>query len=77
MGCGERHYPHMCRDGHQEIGHSDSRTDEQCPVCRAQNELNVLKRDVLAIAQYRPMSATTRTMLFKLAGSPETVEGDA
>jgi hypothetical protein len=27
-------YPHMCRDGHQEIGHNDSRDDELCPLCR-------------------------------------------
>jgi len=27
-------YPHMCRDGHTEIGHRDSE-HEQCPLCRA------------------------------------------
>lgn len=27
-------YPHMCRDGHQEIGHRDSE-HEMCPLCRA------------------------------------------
>ena len=26
-------YPHMCRDGHVEIGHRDSE-DEMCPLCR-------------------------------------------
>jgi len=26
-------YPHMCRDGHVEIGHSDSE-HEMCPMCR-------------------------------------------
>lgn len=26
-------YPHMCRDGHVEIGHSDS--DNGCPLCAA------------------------------------------
>jgi xanthine/CO dehydrogenase XdhC/CoxF family maturation factor len=25
-------FPHMCRDGHVEIGHRDSES-EQCPVC--------------------------------------------
>jgi len=27
-------YPHMCRDGHPEIGHSDN-SSEMCPLCRA------------------------------------------
>lgn len=27
-------YAHMCRDGHQQIGHNDSE-HEQCPLCRA------------------------------------------
>lgn len=27
-------YPHMCRDGHPEIGHALSDDDERCPVCR-------------------------------------------
>ena len=27
-------YPHMCRQDHIEIGHSDSE-HEQCPLCRA------------------------------------------
>jgi len=27
-------YPHMCRDGHVQIGHSDSGDDERCPLCR-------------------------------------------
>lgn len=27
-------YPHMCRDGHAEIGHSDNE-HEMCPLCRA------------------------------------------
>lgn len=31
-------YPHMCRDGHTEIGHSDSE-HERCPLCRAQDLL--------------------------------------
>jgi hypothetical protein len=31
-------YPHMCRDGHPEIGHADSE-HEQCPLCRTLAEL--------------------------------------
>ncbi len=27
-------YPHMCRDGHVKIGHSDSE-HEMCPLCMA------------------------------------------
>ena len=27
-------YAHMCRDGHQQIGHNDSE-HEMCPLCRA------------------------------------------
>lgn len=27
-------YAHMCRDGHEQIGHRDSE-HEQCPLCRA------------------------------------------
>lgn len=30
---GINYYPHMCRDGHQQIGHSDSE-HEMCPLCR-------------------------------------------
>lgn len=30
---GMNYYPHMCRDGHQQIGHSDSE-NEMCPLCR-------------------------------------------
>lgn len=34
-------YPHMCRDGHQQIGHSDSE-HEQCPLCRAFGALDAI-----------------------------------
>lgn len=30
---GINYYPHMCRDGHQQIGHRDSE-HEMCPLCR-------------------------------------------
>lgn len=32
-----RQYPHMCRDGHVEIGHADSGDDERCPACRGRD----------------------------------------
>ena len=32
-------YAHMCRDGHEQIGYSDS---EQCPLCRARGERDLL-----------------------------------
>ena len=35
-------YPHMCRDGHQEIGHSDPKDDERCPLCRAADDVRIL-----------------------------------
>ena len=38
-------YPHMCRDGHAEIGHRDSE-HEQCPVCRAYGALDFLGRTI-------------------------------
>lgn len=31
-------YPHMCRDGHVEIGHADS-SSEMCPLCRSEAKL--------------------------------------
>jgi len=37
-------YPHMCRDGHPEIGHSDN-SSEMCPLCRARAD--VAERDKL------------------------------
>lgn len=30
----ESTYAHMCRDGHDQIGHNDS-SSEMCPMCRA------------------------------------------
>ncbi len=41
-------YPHMCRDGHPEIGHSDSE-HEQCPLCRLNAEIEKLREEMLAI----------------------------
>lgn len=33
-------YPHMCRDGHEQVGHACNYEPEElsCPVCRAQSE---------------------------------------
>lgn len=40
-------YAHMCRDGHTEIGHNDSDSGhELCPLCRALNEIEQLRKDV-------------------------------
>lgn len=38
-------YPHMCRDGHQQIGHSDSE-HEQCPLCRALDAAKALRHTI-------------------------------
>jgi len=35
-------YPHMCRDGHQQIGHRDSE-HEMCPLCRALAKIAALR----------------------------------
>lgn len=40
-------YPHMCRDEHQQIGHSDSE-HERCPLCRANDEIEYLKERLAA-----------------------------
>lgn len=32
-----KQYAHMCRDGHQQIGHNDSE-HERCPLCRVMDE---------------------------------------
>ena len=39
-------YPHMCRDGHERIGHSDSE-HEMCPLCRARAERDEARRKAL------------------------------
>ena len=35
-------YAHMCRDEHQQIGHSDSE-HERCPLCRANDRADALR----------------------------------
>ena len=37
-------YPHMCRMDHEEIGHRDSE-HEECPLCRANNEIAALREE--------------------------------
>lgn len=45
-------YPHMCRDGHIEIGHKDSQY-EQCPMCRALYAIELaLNADETSPSQY-------------------------
>jgi hypothetical protein len=47
-------YPHMCRDEHVEIGHSDSE-HEMCPLCRALGAL-VNAEERLAALSWTPIS---------------------
>jgi len=51
-------YPHMCRDEHQEIGHSDQKDDELCPLCRERHEKDEAYRQrnylVAALARLYP-----------------------
>lgn len=44
-------YPHMCRDDHAEIGHSDSE-HERCPLCRALGRVDRLEEALQKIAQW-------------------------
>lgn len=41
-------YPHMCRDEHQQIGHSDSE-HERCPLCRANDKVAALEAKLAAL----------------------------
>jgi hypothetical protein len=41
------HYPHMCRDGHPQIGHADN-SSEMCPVCRVAAE----RDEAVALVRY-------------------------
>lgn len=58
-------YPHMCRDGHAEIGHSVSGFEPEelaCPVCRALSQRDRLR------ARVASLESTIRTVLsWKLA----------
>jgi hypothetical protein len=41
----EKWYPHMCRDGHDEVGH---KTDyEDCPACKVKQELEKQKEEFI------------------------------
>lgn len=47
-------YPHMCRDGHQQIGHSDDKPDEMCPLCRTESRLDrLLERLEALVGEWR------------------------
>jgi hypothetical protein len=47
------HYPHMCRDGHAEIGHSDSES-EMCPLCVSNAKLAEAEREIAAFGNLLP-----------------------
>lgn len=62
-------YPHMCRDGHVEIGHADS-SSEQCPLCRVIAERDALRAALKAmVASYDGIrdGLTCAVVLEKLA----------
>lgn len=42
-------YPHMCQDGHSEIGY---RNDEKCPLCRVTAEAALLRDAVMALVEF-------------------------
>jgi hypothetical protein len=41
-------YPHMCRDGHVEIGHADN-SFEMCPLCRETSRVEALEKAVMTL----------------------------
>ena len=43
-------YPHMCRDGHAQIGHSTE--DEMCPVCKAESLLAKCREALVSAESY-------------------------
>jgi hypothetical protein len=40
----------MCRDGHPEIGHSDSGEDERCPLCQERDRADYYRRALEKVA---------------------------
>ena len=62
-------YPHMCRDVHVQIGHSDSE-HEMCPLCRANAKAEHLRDGV-----YQSVQALK--MLYMSAGLGQTTGQDA
>ena len=61
-------YPHMCRDGHQQIGHLDSE-HEKCPLCRAAAEIDRLTQEsnerLCVIRELRAINVTPGISLGK------------
>lgn len=53
-------YPHMCRDGHPEIGHSGD--DEVCPLCKAQAEIEHLRSLAGAVSDGQSMADIKREL---------------
>lgn len=52
LGANMKVYPHMCRDGHDEIGFSGD--DERCPICRlgfTRDDLEAVYSGILALRQ--------------------------
>ena len=48
-----RVYPHMCRDGHPEIGHADNGEDERCPVCRERDRVETAEARLAEVERER------------------------
>lgn len=46
-----KQYPHMCRDGHVEIGHADSE-NERCPLCRVLDAANEMEQALADIIEH-------------------------
>lgn len=49
----QNRFPHLCRDGHQEIGHRDSE-HELCPMCRVINQRGDLLSALVDVLEYMP-----------------------
>lgn len=63
-------YPHMCRDGHVQIGHEDSE-HEQCPLCRTMAALQTIaelpKTDDVSGKMAESMAYTAKAALSSIA----------
>lgn len=68
-----RRYAHMCRMDHEQIGHNDSE-HEQCPLCRAQDERDVLSTELAeAKAEIERMREALECVQRASAGWPSMV----
>lgn len=66
-------YPHMCRDGHVEIGHADSE-HEMCPLCLANSRIAFLQAHNDATvddSELLKLSAELATVKSKLASTQD------